>query len=181
MYYEANYKNRKKYRGSFFSDFVMPVVVALILAYLINRFVIYKIYIPSGSMYPTLQIGDQCFATKIFNKEKIQRGDILVFYSQELQERLIKRVIGLPGETVEIRSDGQVYIDGAKLEEEYVKKPAGPARAFKVPEDHYLFLGDNRADSKDARFWQEQYISRDDIEGKALIRIFPLERFGTIK
>ncbi|NLP28589.1 MAG: signal peptidase I [Clostridia bacterium] len=176
-----NNSKRKKYNGSFFSDFVIPVVVAVILAYLINRFVIYKIYIPSGSMYPTLQIGDQCFATKIFNKEKIQRGDILVFYSNELQERLIKRVVGLPGETVELRSDGQVYIDGAKLEEDYVKNQSGPARAFKLPEDHYLFLGDNRADSKDARFWDEKYINREDIEGKALIRIFPLKRFGVIK
>jgi len=177
----VNDSKKIKNKGSFISDFVIPVVVALILAYILNRFVIYKIYIPSGSMYPTLQIGDQCFATKVFNKEKIQRGDILVFYSEELQKRLIKRVIGLPGETVEIRSDGQVYIEGVRLEEEYVKNPGGPARAFKVPEDHYLFLGDNRAESRDARSWEEPYISRDDIEGKPFIRIFPLKKFGIIK
>ena len=156
------------------------MVVAVILAYLINRFLYIKFTYPQVPCIQLYKLETNVFLKDLY-KEKIQRGDILVFYSNELQERLIKRVVGLPGETVELRSDGQVYIDGAKLEEDYVKNQSGPARAFKLPEDHYLFLGDNRADSKDARFWDEKYINREDIEGKALIRIFPLKRFGVIK
>lgn len=166
---------------NFLTDFLVPVVVALILAFVINKLIIFKIYIPSESMSPTLEVGDQCFATRVYNKDNVKRGDIVVFYSKELDSLLIKRVVGLPGEKVEVKNDGSVYINGEKYDEPYVVNQSDMAASFQVPADHYLFLGDNRANSKDARFWENKYISKEDIKGKAKIRVFPFSRFGALK
>lgn len=164
-----------------FWDFIVPILVALVLAFVINKALIFKIYIPSVSMSPTLEVGDQCFATRVYNKDNIKRGDILVFYSEELDSLLIKRVVGLPGEEVEVKDGGSVYINGVKYEEPYVINQSDMSGSFKVPEDHYLFLGDNRANSKDARFWENKYISKENIKGKARIRVFPFNRFGILE
>ncbi|MDP4088847.1 MAG: signal peptidase I [Bacillota bacterium] len=166
-----------------FSDFIIPVALAVVLAMLINRFLVFKIYIPSLSMSPTLEVGDQCFATKIYNTNNIKRGDIIVFYSNELGELLIKRVIGLPGEHVEIDTEGNVSINATKLDEPYVvnKTAVSDRYVFDVPADHFLFLGDNRSNSRDSRFWKDPYIDKKDIKGKARIRVFPFNRFGILK
>jgi signal peptidase I len=165
----------------FFFDWIVPVAVAIVIALLINKFLLFKIYIPSESMVPTLQVGDQLFVTKIYNKDKIKRGDILVFYSEELSELLIKRVVGLPGESVEIKSDGVVYINGEKLDETYVANKSSKTGKFQVPENKLLFLGDNRANSKDSRYWQEPYISLDKVRGKARVIVFPFRRMSFVK
>jgi signal peptidase I len=165
----------------FIKDWVYPIVTAIIIAMLINRFVLFKIYVPSESMKQTIMVGDQLFVTKVYNTEKIKRGDILVFYSEELGDLLIKRVIGLPGEKVEIKDDGSVFINGSKIEEPYVKYNQSRTGSFNVPKDHFLFLGDNRANSKDSRYWKNPYISKDEIKGKARIIVFPFSRFGVVK
>lgn len=165
----------------FFNDFIVPILLAVVLTIIINKGILFKIYIPSESMLPTLQIGDQCFATRIYNKDNIKRGDVIVFYSKELDELLIKRAVGLPGEKVDIDDKGSVYINGEKLDEPYVVYPDGLAANFKVPEDCYLFLGDNRVNSRDARYWENPYINKKDIKGKAKIRVFPFKRFGILK
>lgn len=170
-----------KFIKKFFFDWVVPVVVAIVIALLINKFLLFKIYIPSESMVPTLQVGDQLFVTKVYNKDRIKRGDILVFYSEELSELLIKRVIGLPGETVEIKGDGTVYVDGQGLDEPYVINKSTKTGKFQVPEGKVLFLGDNRANSKDSRYWQEPYISLDDVRGEARIIVFPFKRVSLVK
>ncbi|WP_139905117.1 signal peptidase I [Clostridium thermarum] len=174
----SNAESKKK---SFVSDFLVPILVALVLAFIINKFIVFKIYIPSESMSPTLEVGDNCFATVVYNKDNIKRGDIIVFYSEELDSLLIKRVIGLPGEKVEIDDTGTVYINGEKYEEPYVVNQSDMMGSFEVPEDHYLFLGDNRANSKDARFWQNKYIHKDNIKGKARVTVFPFNRFRILK
>jgi signal peptidase I len=173
--------NAESKSKSFVSDILVPVLVALVLAFVINKLLLFKIYIPSESMSPTLEVGDNCFATVIYNKDNIKRGDIIVFYSEELDSLLIKRVVGLPGEKVEIDNTGVVYINGEKYEEPYVINKSDMMGSFQVPEDHYLFLGDNRANSKDARFWEEKYIKKDDIKGKARITVFPFNRFRILK
>lgn len=166
---------------NFVKDWIIPIVSAIIIALLVRQFVFFLILVPSGSMYPTIKQGDRIFVTRIHSFNKIERGDILVFYSEELDKRLIKRVIGLPNEEVLIKSDGSVYIDGEKLPEPYVKNPSGKTASFKVPENEYLFIGDNRANSHDARYWNEPYISREKIEGKAHFVIFPFDRIGFLK
>lgn len=165
----------------FLQEWIIPVLIAVVLAFLINKFIFFNVGVPTGSMYPTIKPGDRIFVLRTYNESSIERGDILVFYSQEVEKDLIKRVIGLPGETVEIHSDGSVYINGEYLAEDYVKNPSGIEGTFKIPEDSYLFLGDNRGDSIDARFWNDPYISFDDIKGEAKFTIYPFDRIGKLK
>lgn len=165
----------------FFLDWVVPIGAAIILAALINKFVLYKVSVPTESMYPTIKKGDQMFVTKIYNYKNIKRGDILVFYSHELNDLLIKRVVGLPGESVEIKDNGDVYINGTYLAEDYVKNPENKSASFKIPEGKYLMLGDNRANSEDARYWNNPYIDAKDIQGKARVRVYPFDRIGFLK
>lgn len=163
------------------SDFIIPIALAAVLAIIINKFLLFKIYIPSLSMSPTLEVGDQCFATRVYNTGNIKRGDIVVFQSDELGELLIKRVIGLPGEHVEVTDDGSVFVNGTKIQEPYVENKSPITGRFDVPADHFLFLGDNRANSNDSRLWKNPYIDKKDIKGKAKIRVFPFSRFGILK
>ena len=153
-------------------SWVLTIAFAIVAAILIKNYVIINANIPSGSMENTIQIGDV-----IFNAP------------DSPSEKYIKRVIGLPGETVTIE-DGQVYIDGEALEEDYLKSNqsgedpwtvnAGPYE-FKVPQDSYLLLGDNRNGSSDARVWEHTYVSKDDILAKAIFRYYPFNRFGAVK
>ena len=161
---------------------VIPILAALLLAALIHQFLLFKIKVPTGSMMPTVEIGDQLFVTKIYNPNNIKRGDIVVFNSDELKEPLLKRVIGLPGEHVEIKSDGSVYINGNKLEEDYVKYQGGKTdMSFDVPSGKFLMLGDNRNNSDDARYWSNPYIDGKDIEAKAQLTVYPFDRIGFVK
>lgn len=164
-----------------FKDYLIPILVALVLTLLINKFLLFKIYIPSESMVPTLKIGDQAFATKIYNYSNIKRGDVLVFYFAPENQLFIKRVIGLPGETVKVDDDGVVYVNGTKLDEPYVKNKDKKPGNFIVPKDSYLFMGDNRANSFDGRYWSNPYINKKDIKGKAQLIVYPFSRFGFIK
>ena len=133
-------------------------------------------------MSPTLKVGNQLFVTKVYNTSNIKRGDVLVFNSDELHELLLKRVIGLPGDNVEIKKDGAVYVNGEKIKEDYVKYPGGKTNmSFNVPEGKFLMLGDNRANSDDARYWANPYIDSKDIDAKAQIIIYPFNRIGFIR
>ncbi|AOR24972.1 signal peptidase I [Clostridium taeniosporum] len=166
-------------KENFFTEWVVPIFAALIIAFLVNKFLVYNVYIPSESMVPTLNKGDKLFVTKIYNLEKIEHGNIIVFYSDELQETLIKRVIGLPGDHIEIKH-GIVSVNGQQLTENYVKNNEDYDGIFDVPDGKYFFLGDNRARSNDARKWINPYIDGDDIKGKAQIKIWPLKDFGPL-
>lgn len=154
------------------------LVIALVLAFLIRSFVMAPFYIPSESMMPTLLIQDHLFVNKlIYRFSEPQRGDILVFkYPPDRKKDLIKRVIGLPGEKVEIR-DGKVYIDGAELTEEYLPDDMvinGTFGPEVVDADSYLMLGDNRNNSADSRVWGE--LHKKDIIGRAELIYWPLDR-----
>lgn len=166
---------------NFIKDWVIPISGALILAFLINKFLLYKIYVPSASMYPTIKTGENIFVSRIYNCNDIKRGDIIVFYSKELGETLIKRVIGLPGETVEVKTNGTVWVNKIQIKESYVINKGGKIGSFNVPSGKYLFLGDNRADSYDSRYWVNSYISSADIQGKAQIIVYPFDQIGLLK
>lgn len=177
-------KNPKSDNNKFmkiFTEWILPILLALIIAGLINKFLVFKVLIPSESMLPTLKVGDQLFVTKIYNTEKIERGDIVVFYSNELGDLLIKRVIGLPGDEINIDDTGSVLVNGSKIEETYVKHPDGHSGDFNVPNDKFLFLGDNRANSKDSRLWKDPYIDKSEIKGKAQVRVYPFDRVGMVR
>lgn len=164
-----------------FTEWVIPIGFAIILVLLINKFLFFQVSVPTRSMYPTIKPGDRIIVSRIHNKEKLKRGDIVVFYSKELDKKLIKRLIGLPGDNILIDIDGKVYINGKESDEKYVVYNGGKFGEYKVPKGHYFFLGDNRAGSCDARYWNQAYISEDDIQGKAQFIVFPFSRAGKFK
>ena len=164
----------------FLKDWVIPLGVEAAVIILLLKFVFFFTYIPTGSMVPTIAEKSWLFALYIHNTDTVKRGDILVFDSDETGKILIKRVIGLPGEKVEI-IDGAVYIDGELLEEDYVVHHSHEDRTFEVPEGEYLFFGDNRAGSRDARMWFDPYVPAENIKGRAVFTVFPFKNFGVLK
>lgn len=160
----------------------MPVAIALIIVLFLNEFVFILVTVPTGSMEDTIIPGDRLYVNELFNIDDAERGDILVFKSDELDDkRLVKRLIGLPGETVEVKRDGSIYVDGEKIEEPYAADSQGDEKTFIIPENSYLFLGDNRLISYDARYWNDPYISEDKIIGEVVFRFFPLNRIGNVE
>lgn len=162
-------------------EWLVPLVVAVFLALLINKFLVFKIKVPTGSMLPTIQLNDQIFTLRVHNLNHLKRGDIIVFYSDELKMRLVKRLIGLPGEKVELKDGGKLFINGKSVPEPYVVNKDTLDKSFQVPKGCYLFFGDNRPISLDARWWKNPYIKGSKIEGRAVLRIFPLNKIGLVK
>jgi len=167
--------------NSFLKEWVLPIVSAIAIAVIVNKTLFFTSEIPTDSMHPTIKVGDKIIVTRVYNKEGLKRGDIVLFNSKELNMLLVKRLIGLPGDTVEIKNDGSLYINGTKVDEPYVVKKDNKTGTFKVPEDSFLFLGDNRVDSYDSRYWKMPYISKKDIVGKAQFTIYPFDRIRMLK
>ena len=162
------------------TSYVIIFAVALAVGLLINRFLIESIHVPTGSMESTIMTGDRLFGNRLaYINSDPQRGDIVVFpFPDNEEETYIKRIIGLPGETVNI-IDGKVYINDSEepLDEPYVKEtPYGSYGPFEVPEGCYFMLGDNRNSSKDSRFWENPYVEGDKIQSKAFCVYFPFPR-----
>ncbi len=155
-------------------SWILVFVIALGLAKAINKFVLYNVSSPTGSMENTFLIDEKVTVFKLaYVFGKPHRGDIVVFpFPDNPEEDYIKRIIGLPGETIE-GIDGVVYINGEPLKENYLKeKPEGDFGPYEVPEDHYFMMGDNRNISADARYWENKYVALKDIKGKAVFK-FP--------
>lgn len=158
----------------------LNILSVAILGLLLWKFVIYSVWIESGSMIPTLEVKDRLIATRVHNPEKLKMGDIVIFNSEELNEILIKRLIGLPGDKIEIKN-GIVFRNGEELQEDYVKNNEIYNGVFEVPEEKYFFLGDNRAHSDDSRYWENPYIDASEIDGKAVLKYYPIKDFEVIK
>ncbi|GLC29535.1 signal peptidase I [Clostridium omnivorum] len=165
---------------SFVKEWLLTIIFAIVIAIAINKFLFFLISVPSGSMYPTIKPKDKIITTRMYNFEKIKRGEILVFYSHEFEETMVKRVIGLPNDLVEIKEGGSVFINGNRIEEPYIMYPDSRTGTFKIPQGKYLFLGDNRVHSLDSRSWKEPFISEKDIKGKAVSILLPLERISKL-
>ncbi len=159
-------------------SWIIVFATAFVLAILINKFVILNEEIPSGSMENTIMTGDKVLTFRLaYLFGEPERGDIVVFpFPDDESVDYIKRIIGLPGETVVIK-DGQVFIDNSEepLDEPYVKEEwdeegDGDNYTFTVPEDSYFMMGDNRRDSMDSRYWENSFVSEDKIKSKALFR-----------
>lgn len=171
----------KEFFKNIFKEWGIPIICAIAVSFLVTKFLIFTAYIPSESMKPTLNVDDRLLVTRIYNRENIKNGEILVFKNLQVDdERLIKRVIGIPGDEISIK-DGVVSVNGNVLSEEYVKYESSYTGEFKVPEGKYFFLGDNRSNSKDSRIWINPYVDGDDIIGRAQIKIYPFKDFGFIK
>ena len=201
----------KKHR-SFFAELPVLIAIAFILALLLKTFLIQAFYIPSASMEPTLLVGDRVLVNKVvFEIREPRRGEIVVFTKDDgqkapegnLLERFlrslssglgvapgekdyIKRIIGLPGETIEMR-DGVVIVNGTKVPEALTTEGGylaerdpndfGPVT---VPDGQFFMMGDNRQNSSDSRFPQLGTIPRDAIIGRAFVTIWPFGRLDTL-
>ncbi len=185
---EPDTRSRKKSR---LRENVEAILIAILLALFIRTFIVQAFKIPSGSMKPTLQIGDHILVNKftygvdlpftdvtIIPGGRPERGDIIVFeYPVEPDKDFIKRVIGIPGDVVEIR-DKTVYVNGEPIDQGYTMHTEAnviPAEKnardnfgpVKVPENEYFVLGDNRDNSYDSRFWG--FVEEETIKGEAFI------------
>lgn len=163
------------------------LLVVLCLTYLMIHFVGQRTEVRGSSMEPRLSNGDNLIVDKITYRFKDpERFDIIVFPFQYDQNTFyIKRIIGLPGETVSIDYDGNIYIDGELLEEGYGKEIIHDLGLAYTPitlgEDEYFVMGDNRNNSSDSREASVGNIKREDIIGRAWLRIYPFDKVGFIK
>lgn len=162
-------------------DWVIPFVLEILVVLLLVKFVFFFVIVPTGSMIPTIEEHSFLFATRVHKPEKLHHGDIVVFQSDELGKTLVKRLIGLPGETVVVDEEGKLTVNGQAVAEPYVQNSSNLSGQFQVPEGCYFFLGDNRSGSFDARSWEQPYITKDKIEGKAIFTLWPLDNFGGLK
>lgn len=169
--------------GSIILGWVKVVVIAVVIALVINKFVIANALIPSGSMESTIMTGDRVIGLRtsyIFTSP--ERGDIVIFKNPDDESKLyIKRIIGVPGDKVEI-VDGLVYINDSEepLDESYLTvTPKGDFGPYEVPEESYFMLGDNRNVSKDSRYWENTFVNEEKIIAKAYLRYYPT--WGLIK
>ncbi len=170
----------KKEALSWIILFACAVAIALVL----NFVIFFNGAVPSGSMIPTIEEKNRLLGFRLaYNFSEPQRGDIIIFrYPDNPEEYFIKRIIGLPGDSVDI-TDGIVYItdangepvDGAyPLDEPYINgEMLGSYGPYDVPEGHYFVMGDNRNNSLDSRFWINTYVPRDYIMAKAMFRYWP--------
>lgn len=189
-------KNLQQKYDNAWLEVLKTILLSGILAIGIRTVVAEARYIPSGSMLETLQINDRLIIDKLsYNFSDPKRGDIIVFNptkaleKQNFHDAFIKRVVGLPGEKVELKN-GKVHINGKALQENYINgqqtstdvcpsgEPAYLSKAVVVPPNSYLVLGDNRRNSYDGRCWG--LVPRDRIIGKASIRFWPLNSMGSI-
>ncbi len=157
-------------------SWIKTIAMAVVIAVLINSFVIVNATVPTGSMENTIMPGDRIIALRLtYYVSSPERGDIVVFrYPDDESVLYVKRVIGLPGETVEVK-DGEVYINNSDtpLDDSFVKEqPVGDFGPYEVPEGCYFMMGDNRNNSQDSRYWVNKYVEEDKILGKVYFKYY---------
>lgn len=166
---------------------IVYILLIIGLTYFIITFVGQRTRVSGSSMETTLQNGDNLIVDKIsYRFRDPKRYDIIVFpYKYEENTYYIKRIIGMPGETVFIDLDGTIYIDGEALQENYGREvmlsPGRAGEPITLGEDEYFVLGDNRNNSSDSRDPSVGNIHRDRIVGKAWVRIWPFHKFGVLR
>lgn len=166
---------------------ILYLAIVLVVTVLFVRFVMQRTEVSGNSMLPTLANQDSLLVDKLSYRFKTpERFDIVVFPFEMTDETFfIKRIIGLPGETVQITEDGRIWIDGTVLEEHYgmevIKEPGRAIDPVVLGEDEFFVMGDNRNNSMDSRDPLVGNIHKKDLIGKAWIRILPFESFGILQ
>ena len=177
--------NSKQKKGSFLKDMLIILLSAIAIATFLKLFIVDSRVVPSSSMYPTIQIGDRIILNKLayLGSLEPERGDIIVCKPPaELNSRydLVKRIIGLPGETLEVKN-GLVYINGEPIEEDYLNEvPIYTYNQILIPDDCYFLLGDNRNQSLDSHYWADPFIDISDIKGKVVGCYWPISEIGAL-
>lgn len=168
-------------------SFIIYIGIVFLLTYLVIHYVGQRTQVSGSSMESTLSDGDNLIVDKIsYRFHDPERFDIVVFpYKYEKNTYYIKRIIGLPGETVQIDQDGNIYIDGKVLEESYGREvmlnPGEAEEAITLGEDEYFVLGDNRNASSDSRDPSVGNVLGEDIVGRAWLRLYPFSKIGFIR
>ena len=181
------FKGMKVLKGIW--GFTKIVIIGIVIAIILNTVIIINSDITSGSMLPTLKKGDRLIGSRIsYLLSEPERGDVVIFKFPDDESKLyVKRIIGLPGETI-IISDGKVYIcDGKELEWAYLEEDylldsehtKGDFGPYLIPADSYLMLGDNRENSEDSRYWINTYVNKEQIVAKVLFKYY--DKFEWIK
>ena len=180
--------NQKNQSANIWVESLQTIGLSIVLALGIRQFVAEARYIPTGSMEPTLQVNDRLIVEKIsYRLGSPQRGDIVVFWPPaeltpegQRPNAFIKRVVGLPGETLEV-VDGRVLINDEPFSEDYIKAPPnyrwGPEL---VPAESFIVFGDNRNNSVDSHAWNEPFLPEEQIIGRAVVRFWPPGRVGLL-
>ncbi len=179
-------------------EYVKMIIVVVFVVVIVDGVILINAKIPSASMEKTIMTGDRIFGFRMayginldagplqvhVKMKDPERYDIVIFHYPDNEKKLfIKRIIGLPGETLEFR-DGKIYVDGSEepLEDSftngvtYFRNPTYPEGTLTVPEGHYFMMGDNRQNSNDSRFWHNKFVAFDKIVGKALVRYWPITK-----
>ncbi len=182
---KAEEKKTERFTLAWFAVEVLPYVLVVLAALLINQTIIINARIPSASMETTIMTGERVFGNRLaYINSEPKRYEIVIFKYPDDEKRLfVKRIIGLPGDTIELR-DGDVYINGVndmEFENQFISSNLmddfGP---YTVPEGCYFMMGDNRAHSNDSRFWDHKCVQREKIVGRAGLRYWPLNKIGFI-
>lgn len=160
----------------------VPALVGLLIALTLTQVIFFHAEVPSGSMETTIMTGDRIVGNRLYLWfAKPQHGDIMIFWSDEYDKFLVKRVIGCPGDVVELRGDGTMYVNEQQISTEYtlgITRPVSRGGAvWHVPENKYLMFGDNREESADSRYWVQPFIPLDDMYAKVFLR-YSLGRNG---
>ncbi|MEK3700626.1 signal peptidase I [Paenibacillus sp. FSL R10-2199] len=158
----------------FLRQWVPSIAIGIILSLFIRTYVAEAMRVPTGSMIPTIEINDRLVVDKMLWNSSLKHGDIVVFYppvAGDEHKRYVKRLIGLPGDEIEIK-DGTLYRNNEVVDEPYLQEAMtytfGPVT---VPADHYFFLGDNRNVSYDAHLWSTPFVDKDKLIGKVLFDV----------
>lgn len=179
-------------------EYVKMILIVVIVVVIVDGVILINAKIPSASMEKTIMTGDRIFGFRMayginldagplqvhVKMKEPERYDIVIFHFPDNEKKLfIKRIIGLPGETLEFR-DGKIYVDGSDepLDDSftngvtYFRNPSYPEGTVTVPEGYYFMMGDNRQNSNDSRFWHNKFVAFDKIVGKALVRYWPITK-----
>ncbi len=174
-YRKRNREEEVILKKKFFTIYAAVLIMAVILFHYVFMLAV----VPTESMAGTIEPGNHVICSRYgIGEGDIERYDVLVFTPPDHPQMLyIKRVVGLPGETIVVKN-GKVYADGAELDSSFTKAPQNRRGdgVYKVPEGHYFFLGDNRNNSNDSRFWKNKYVPAANIKAKAKFICFPFTR-----
>ena len=158
-------------------SYIKIIAIAFLLVFILNHFIIANVNVPTGSMKNTIMESDRLIGFRLsYLFSSPERGDIIIFkYPDDESINYVKRVIGLPGDIVQI-IHGKVYVNDEELDEPYIREPMqdNPQElTYIVPEDSYFVMGDNRNNSRDSRYWETtNYVSKDKILAKALFKYY---------
>ena len=178
-----NKSAKSKQSGSVFIlreifSYVLVAAISVVIAFTINRYVIINANVPTRSMVPTVNAGDKLLGFRMsYMFSEPQRGDVIIFnhqcYDNAEEESLLKRVIGIPGDKVEVK-DGKLYVNSEEVLEDYLaEEMVGSFGPYIVPADSYFVMGDNRNLSDDSRLWDNTYVHMDEILAKAVWKYSP--------